>query len=382
MNAPPWFNALLQLWVFGLGAVVGSFLNVVIHRLPLGLSVHQPKRSFCPKCQKQLAARDNLPILSWLLLRGRCRYCQAAISPRYLLVEALCGLLFLAVFWQGQGEISLWWNWVPLVVAQWVLLALLLAGSFIDAEHYILPHEITLGGTALGLLSSALVPQLMNREIWWQALLQSLGSAAAAMGGLWLVVELGKLVFGRRRLRFDPAVDCLVSQPDEQEQPRMLLDGEVTLWDEMFSRQSDRLQLHCLQCRVNAEEVGACEVVLAAAGLECRSGPQTGRRWALEEVASLEAKVSEVVIPREAMGFGDVLWLMMIGSFLGWQAVLFTVFAASILGTLVAGGSRLLAGEASWGQKLPFGPYLAAGALIWLFCGPELWRGYLSLMTR
>lgn len=375
-------NALLQLWVFGLGAVVGSFLNVVIHRLPLGLSVNQPRRSFCPHCKTQLAASDNLPIVSWLLLRGRCRHCKAEISPRYLLVEVLCGLLFLTVYRLDHGDLAQWREWLGVLICHWVLVCLLVAGSFIDAKHYILPHEITLGGTALGLLGSALVPQLMQREVWWHSLLQSLGSAAAAMGGLWLVVEMGKLAFGRRRERFEKPVAFKVSQPDERAQPQIELDGEVTPWDEVFCRDSDRLILRCLSCRVNAEDFGGGEWQLGDAGLTCRAGVHQGRSWTLDQISCLEAEVSEVVIPREAMGFGDVLWLMMIGSFLGWQAVLFTVFAASILGTLIAGGSRLLAGEASWGQKLPFGPYLAAGALIWLFWGPGLWQSYLSLMAR
>jgi len=98
-------------------------------------------------------------------------------------------------------------------------------------------------------------------------------------------------------------------------------------------------------------------------------------------VTRLEGTTSKVVIPREAMGFGDVLFLMMIGTFAGWQAVLFTILAASVLGTLISGLTRLT-GLATWGSKLPFGPYLAAGALVWVFYGPECVQWYLGLMGR
>jgi leader peptidase (prepilin peptidase)/N-methyltransferase len=99
--------------------------------------------------------------------------------------------------------------------------------------------------------------------------------------------------------------------------------------------------------------------------------------FALENVTELHGSTTQVVIPREAMGFGDVLFLMMIGAFAGWQAVLFTILCASVLGSLFAGFWRLI-GRSEWGAKIPFGPYLAAGAMLWLFYGPQTVQWYMG----
>jgi leader peptidase (prepilin peptidase)/N-methyltransferase len=155
------------------------------------------------------------------------------------------------------------------------------------------------------------------------------------------------------------------------------LAGEEYAWEDLFSRASDRLVLACSRLKTNAGEWRDASVELWAEKLVVRPAGGQVREFRIEDVTLLEGTASEVVIPREAMGFGDVLFLMMIGAFLGWQAVILTVFAASVLGTLVSGATRLL-GLAAWGSKLPFGPYLAGGALVWLFRGPELLAWYLG----
>src|SRR5438876_468662 len=140
--------ALIQwLGAFGLGACVGSFLNVCIHRLPRRLSVVRP-RSFCPGCEAPIAWYDNLPILSFLLLRGRCRRCRAPIPPRYPLVEAATAILF-ALLFQARGASAVF-------ALQAFLGASLIALIPIDARHQILPNAITLPGIAVGLLTSPL----------------------------------------------------------------------------------------------------------------------------------------------------------------------------------------------------------------------------------
>lgn len=121
----------------------GSFLNVVIARLPEGLSVVSP-RSRCPKCGHQLPWYENIPVVSWVMLRGKCSGCHTPISPRYILVELLTGCLFMAAL-ARYG-----WNW-PLVIAL-TFVCLLIPLVFIDAEHWVLPFELTLPGIAVGLL--------------------------------------------------------------------------------------------------------------------------------------------------------------------------------------------------------------------------------------
>lgn len=138
-----------------LGLAFGSFLNVVIYRLPRGESLsHPPSR--CPGCGKAIRIYDNLPVLGWLLLRGRARCCKVRISPRYPLIEALGGLIAWAIVRAILFELpdeTVWWKLV-LLFALYLALALgLLAASFIDLEHMYLPDSITLGGTLLGLCS-------------------------------------------------------------------------------------------------------------------------------------------------------------------------------------------------------------------------------------
>jgi len=134
--------------VFAFGLIFGSFLNVCIYRMPRGLSVVSP-RSACPTCGKQIAAYDNIPVLSWLLLRGRCRACHTRITPRYMIVELLLGLLFLACF----AEFGL-----RLETLKWCSFSFLLLGLvFTDAETHLLPDKLTLPGLALGIAWSLLV---------------------------------------------------------------------------------------------------------------------------------------------------------------------------------------------------------------------------------
>jgi leader peptidase (prepilin peptidase) / N-methyltransferase len=135
--------------IFVFGLCFGSFLNVCIYRLPLGLSVVSP-RSACPKCKQPIAFYDNLPVLSWLILRGRCRHCAAKISPRYLLIELLTGALFLACYWYFGATIST----LKYCVFGFLLLGLI----FTDAETKLLPDKLTLPGLALGVLFSLIVP--------------------------------------------------------------------------------------------------------------------------------------------------------------------------------------------------------------------------------
>jgi leader peptidase (prepilin peptidase)/N-methyltransferase len=135
--------------IFLLGLCFGSFLNVCIYRLPLGLSVVAPG-SACPECKSAIAFYDNVPVLSWLILGGRCRNCKTRISPRYLLIELLTAALFLACYWRFG---------LTLVTLKYCVLGFLLLGLiFTDAETKLLPDKLTLPGLVVGVLFSLLVP--------------------------------------------------------------------------------------------------------------------------------------------------------------------------------------------------------------------------------
>ena len=149
------YDAIFGVTAFVVGAIVGSFLNVCVYRLPLGMSVNEPRRSFCPHCKAQLAWHENIPIFGWLFLRGRCAHCKAPIAARYPLVELLTALLFFFVYYRFREE------WM-LVLPYWIFTGLVIVATFIDFDHFIIPDEITIGGTVAGVLLSVVVPAMMG----------------------------------------------------------------------------------------------------------------------------------------------------------------------------------------------------------------------------
>ncbi len=241
---------------------MGSFFNVCIYRIPAEESVVSPP-SRCPACGRRLSWWQNIPVLSYLLLRGRCHYCRSSISLRYPLVELLTGLLFLGVY------LHFGWQWAT--AAYLVFVSLLIPITFIDLDHQIIPDRFSLTGIVLGLgFSVCCLP------ISWR---QSLLGILAGGGSLWL------LAAGYYRL--------------------------------------------------------------------------TGR---------------------EGMGFGDVKLLAMIGAFLGVKSLLLVILVSSLAGSVIGVALMLVKGENSQ-YAVPFGPFLALGALVHLFWGEAIISWYLGLLA-
>ena len=359
------YDILSAIFAFVLGAAIGSFLNVVIYRLPLDLSVNEPERSFCPSCKQPIPWRHNLPLLSWVVLRGRCATCGAPISFRYFAVELMTALLFLIIWRNYPWQIA---------VAYWVFIALVIAATFIDFEHFIIPDEITIGGTIAGLIACTLVPQLMERDRRSVALLISAGSAALGYALLWLILEGGKLVFGKKRIRLDqPTTFTWTRQGDDAD---LVVGEEKTLWSEFFARDSDQLLLYCANAKVAERDFGDTVLRFHYNRLEVGSD-----HFELDHLDEIRGTVTQIQIPREAMGRGDLKFLACVGAFLGWRAVLFAVFAGSLFGSII-GLITLLVGKRVWSLRLPFGPYLALGAVTWMFFGEWLFGWYQSLLLR
>jgi leader peptidase (prepilin peptidase)/N-methyltransferase len=364
-----------------MGACIGSYLNVVIYRIPLGISTREPARSFCPSCKYSIPFYHNIPLVSWLLLRGKCANCGAGISVRYWFVELITALFFVAAFYHGAVTAGNVW----LVVPYWILLSLFIAGTYIDLDHYLLPDEITLGGSVVGLLCSAIVPNFLTIGPWWQNLLHSLAGAAVGAGVLYAVVELGKLLFGKKRMVFDSPLAWEISQADGADEPSFILDGEGSLWTEIFNRPTDRLIIHCPQALIDGIEHKDVILTIREGGVDIdeKSGAQQTKRTSLtlEEIHKMTGECDSVTIPREAMGLGDVKFMALVGAFLGWKGVLFTIFAGSVLGACLA-VLLIVTGHRQWAQKVPFGPYLALGATTYLFYGQRIIQWYFSLGGR
>lgn len=198
-------------WVMGL--LVGSFLNVVIYRVPLGLSVALPP-SHCPGCSARIKAWDNIPILSYLWLRGRCRNCASFISLRYPALELATGLLFLAVAWRFGPT---WWTTIHCA-----FVAALLAAAMIDFDHQIIPDSISLGGLAVALFA---VPAA---NAWYgmpylEALTWSALGAGVGAGVLWSVAFLHARVCVALGREFD-------HWPGEGESPPRPSQADYWLW--------------------------------------------------------------------------------------------------------------------------------------------------------
>jgi len=160
------------------GLVIGSFLNVVIHRLPLGQSVVHPP-SHCPRCGAGIKGYDNVPVLAWLWLRGKCRACGVGISARYPTIEALTGVMFGLIAWQL--------GITPLSVLYMVFAAALIAASMIDFDHQIIPDEISLGGLALAMVLVPSATAWMGTMSLAEAVSFSAIGAAIGGGSLWIV---------------------------------------------------------------------------------------------------------------------------------------------------------------------------------------------------
>lgn len=266
-----------------LGAIIGSFLNVVIHRLPREQSIVFPN-STCPKCRKAIKAYDNIPILSYLILRGRCRHCGVHISSRYPAVEALTAILFAAVTWHDGVSFALAFD---LAFA-----ASMVALVFIDAEHMILPNAITYPGIIFAIIARIMVPYLASPA------------------------------------HFDDLPQLMNAFPT-------LPVGLVSI-------------------------IGA--VIGALAG--------GGSLWLM---GFLWEKLRGV----EAMGFGDVKMMLMVGAFLGWRLTILTILIGALTGS-IAGIVVMYRRGRNMQMMLPFGIFLGIGSVVSLLFGARIIAWYAS----
>ncbi|GLI37071.1 A24 family peptidase [Geobacter hydrogenophilus] len=254
---------IFAIFSFLLGAAVGSFLNVCIFRLPAGESVVSPP-SRCPVCGARIRPWHNIPILGWLILRGKCRDCGASISPRYPFVELLNGLLTLALF--------LKFGPTPTFLVLFVFCSALVAVTFIDLDHQIIPDVISLPGIVVGFACSFALPWLG----WKSSLIGIVAGGGSLLAVAWLY---------------------------------------------------------------------------------------------------------ELLTKKEGMGGGDIKLLAMMGAFLGWRSVPFIIFASSLIGSVI-GVTLMLVQKKDTKLAIPFGPFLAAGAVLYIFFGKAIITWYLTLGAR
>jgi len=177
--------------VFIFGAIIGSFLNVCIYRLPKNQSIILPP-SHCPNCKRNILWYDNIPILSYLILSSRCRFCGAKIPFRYFLVEVLTASLILATF-MGFGMTAKSFAYSVLVCG-------LVIATFVDFEMSEIPDQVSIGGLILGLVLSYIIPSTFNQGVRWHALLDSFIGAVAGGAAIYMMGFLGELAFKKEAM--------------------------------------------------------------------------------------------------------------------------------------------------------------------------------------
>ena len=362
-----WAKVPFHFWsavLFWFGCMVGSFLNVCIYRMPIGQSVISPP-SHCPHCQYSIPFYLNVPLVTWLMLRGKCANCRAPISVRYFLVELLTGVLFLAC-WLVYGHQS---PAVALVLC--LVMAGLITATFIDLSHFIIPDEITYGGMAAGFLCSFAVPALHglpgDRP---KSLLASV--IGIAVGGLIVqfVRVAGKLAFGRRKIAFEGDTRVFFG-----ENGVVLPDQEIP-YEDIFYRKTDVIRFFAR--RLELPDRCFTNVAVALSPEKLVIGTES---FNPEPHLYMEAVLDKLVLPRDAMGFGDVTFMAAIGAFLGWQATVFSLVVSSFLGAIL-GGLLILLRRHERSSPIPYGPYIAAAAALWIFAGKEImvwFKGYMGM---
>ena len=337
---------------FVFGSMVGSFLNVCIYRMPMGLSVVTPP-SHCPKCKYSIPLYLNVPLVTWLMLGGRCKNCGQPIAPRYFLVELLTGVTFLGC-WLAFGHAA-----PGLAIVYSFFLAGLIAATFIDFEHYIIPDEITLGGTVVGIIVSCIVLKMHHAARAGEGLFYGAFGALVGAGMVYTVLRGGKLLFGRQKIKL-PAQSKIVFL----ETTLWLQDKEIP-YEEIFYRKSDAILLRAKT--VELADRGYKDVTVSLSLSVLRIGDEEMNP---EPVKYMEIETDEVTLPREAMGLGDVKFMGAIGAFLGWQGAVFSLVASSVIGAVL--GTLLLLTRPRESSKVPYGPYIAVAAAIWVFYGDKI----------
>jgi leader peptidase (prepilin peptidase)/N-methyltransferase len=265
-------------------------------------------------------------------------------------VWALIGIAFLICWIQfGRSPAA--------ALVYGLLVAGLIVATFIDFKHFIIPNEITIGGILSGFLFSILWPQMHGQNHLLAGMLQSLLGMGVGAGLVYLVLRLGKLAFGRVRLVLLGETKIVLTDT------AILLPDREILYDELFHRKSDFIELRARSVELGNRAYKDVSVRLTPTSLQIGDD-----KFSPGAVPRLETVSTEVVLPREVMGMGDVKFMGAIGAFLGWQAVIFSLIASSLIGTSVGAG-LVAAGRREWSSRIPYGPYIAVAAAIWIFGG-------------
>ncbi len=353
-------------FIFAFGCSVGSFLNVVIYRLPKDKSLVKPA-SACPACGKHIRFYDNIPLVSWLLLRAKCRYCKAPISIRYFIIELLTGLVFTSLFFlyfrtnlRAGMPSFLNGGWF-IYLTSIILLAALIAASAIDLELWVIPLSICWFITAAGLIGSALGVYIIDPTIIRSyALLPSASARTASLAtgaAIGLAISRGLLATGliKRSYESEEPQDS-PQKPEESTQPQfnhcleicreiifllpIIICSLAAYWLSQKSPSIRTWWLNFSQQPVIAGLLGSLWGYFVGCGVV----------WTTRILGTLGFR-------KEAMGLGDVHLMGAVGAVIGASLVVVAFFIAPFFGLAWAGLRALFKKT----RQIPYGPFLSLG---------------------
>ena len=350
------------LLTFMFGCCVGSFLNVVIWRLPLGMSLSVPS-SHCPKCGTEIKIYDNIPIVAWLVLRGKCRACKVKIPPRYIIIEAITGLLWLAVMYLGKHY------QLPLeqVFAGLILTSILISASLIDIETRTIPVQLNYFGISFALIFALAFPesQLLSSshklfEIQptysilnefnprLRSLFHCLFNITFAYIFMYLCAKLGKKVFGYHEIKCDPVVQVKINENFCQAE-----DDEPLQWREILTEKGEKIQFFTSDNnKIEVNQQGKA----TKDGLDWRTNPEQ------------KVLVKALKFPSAVIGNGDLKLITLCSAFVGIQGSLVSLGIASFVGMIYL---TFVKREVKMTQRaIAFAPFIAVSAYLWLLFWP------------
>ncbi len=314
--------------IFVFGAIIGSFLNVCIVRMPQEKSIAFPS-SHCVSCQHPIAWFDNIPLISWMALGGKCRHCKAKISFRYWFVELLTACVFVW-FYKSFG--------LQLVLLPYLFMAgCFIVATMVDLKHRIIPDEISIGGMFAGIAFSALIPTLHMKEFNNVALS---GFIAGLIVLICLFLILIYPIFCKHLIEEEGSND------DREVKILVLCSLLVIAGINFFAAQIPAVILPY-----------ALSLSSALSGFIIGGG-----------VIYVMGLMGDIIFKKESMGGGDVKLMALIGAFLGWKLAVLTFFIAPFFGAIVGIIEKVRTKDST----IAYGPFLVAGALVSLFYGDAI----------
>ena len=360
-------ETIITIFAFIYGACIGSFLNVCIVRMPEEKSVVRPG-SHCPTCKQPIPWHFNIPLIGYLILRGRTHCCQERLSPRYFLVELITAITFV-LYYKYYGVD---WRLLPYLF----MVSCFIVATFVDLKHRIIPDEISVGGMYFGLLFSFLIPTLHGFDIsaivlssFW---VQWVISFAVAFAFWIIILSIAKLITKLFSKDFVETHDVLlwnIILIYMAIKVGVYLLGQKEVWQpyDVTLEMTPYTIFYGLMASLFAPELSLRHVSFIH--LESLGRSILGVVYGGGGIYMM-GLIGDFIFRKESMGGGDVKLLAMMGAFLGWKLAILTFFIAPFFGALFGLVEKVRTGESA----IAYGPFLVLGAIISQFYGEKIWQ--------